>query len=148
MGRSLGNGHLIDNIQPIASTVTETHSSIKPSDATKLYRLMLVDEDTGLPQRAASLSEAQLIAQLLYKDAANSCLPCLRTTSLSAGESETESEVGSLRSAGHIAKQGGPCQHCGTSAVSSRVFYACTTAQNICQSSRRFLSQTSVFALL
>ena len=126
MGPSLHHGQLIDDIQSIASTEAGIYSGSKPSNVAKLYRLMLVDEDTGLPQRAASLSEAQLIAQLLYKDAANSSLPCLRTTSASAVESDSDSDTGSLRCAGHIAKQGGPCQHCGTSAVSFYYFKACT----------------------
>lgn len=118
MGLSLIDNHSIYNSQPTVSTETVLQGGGKQGDVAKLHCLMLVDEETGLPQRAASLSEAQAIAQILHKHGANSSLPCLKTSSQNAAESDSESEVGSLRSMGHLAKQGGPCRHCGTAAVS------------------------------
>ena len=78
-----------------------------------LYCLALVDTETGLPQRIATELEAELVGRTLYKDAANSSLPCLRTVS----ESMSDSDSGTPRSVGQLAKHGGPCQHCGTAAV-------------------------------
>ena len=101
------------------------------AEVTRLYRLMLVDEDTGRPRRLASVSEAELVAKSLHEDAANSCLPCLKSASTSSFASDSESGADSPRSAGQLAKHGGPCQHCGTSAVS------CILTTYIAQDSKR-----------
>jgi len=86
-------------------------------DARSLYCLVLVDEETGQPQRVATELEAELVARSLHKDATNSSLPCLRAVSESVSAS-SDSDSGTPRYVGHLAKHGGPCQHCGTSAVS------------------------------
>ena len=116
MGISLGEEDGRDKDRSILSAGSGSPSTAKKSDVVQLYRLMLIDEDTGLPRRAASLSEAQLIAQTLYRDAANSSLPCLRTASIGTLESDSDSDSGSLRSACQVAKHSG-CDHCGTSVV-------------------------------
>lgn len=116
MGISLGEIDGRDKGSSILSAGSGYPSTTKKSDVVQLYRLMLIDEETGLPRRAASLSEAQLIAQTLYRDAANSSLPCLRTASTGTPESDSDSDSGSLRSACQVAKHSG-CDHCGTSVV-------------------------------
>lgn len=93
--------------------------SADASAEAKLYRLMLVDEDTGQPQRLASLSEAEIVAQTLSRDASSSSLPCLKSASREVTTSEGDSEPDSPRSSGQLSKSGGPCHHCGASAVRS-----------------------------
>ena len=102
-------------------------SAKKPADSTciqacgeeaKLYRLMLIDEITGSPQRLASHSEAVHVAQTLYKDSANSCLPCLKTSQSSTDEEQLE--VDFSVPIGQLSKIGGPCHHCGATSVGLR----------------------------
>lgn len=60
--------------------------------------------------------EAELVAQALFKHAHSFTLPCLRASGTCT--SDSESEVDMPRCRGHLAKSGGPCRHCGISAVS------------------------------
>jgi hypothetical protein len=90
-------------------------SSSMDSGTRSLYCLVLVDEETGQPRRVATEMEAELVARSLHKDASNSSLPCLRAVSESVSAS-SESDSETPRYVGHLAKHGGPCQHCGTSA--------------------------------
>ena len=106
----MGKGPLVESVPETDSTSGQAVSSCQ------LYRLMLVDEETGQPQRAATESEAELVARSLHKDASNACLPCLRAVSESVSTG-SDSDSGTPRYVGHLAKHGGPCQHCGTSAV-------------------------------
>lgn len=87
-------------------------------DGMKLYCLMRVDESTGQPKRMASLSEVQLVAQTLYKEGANSSFPYGKSASQSLSRNGSEADSGSPKLTAQSVKQGGPCQHCGTSAVS------------------------------
>lgn len=104
--------------QPASALSVECDSECSGASADtsgrSLYCLALVDEATGVPQRLATEIEAEVIARTLFKDAGNTSLPCLRILS----ESMSDSDSGTPRSVGHLAKHGGPCQHCGTSAVS------------------------------
>jgi len=104
-------------------------SSSMDSGTRSLYCLVLVDEETGQPRRVATEMEAELVARSLHKDASNSSLPCLRAVSESVSAS-SESDSETPRYVGHLAKHGGPCQHCGTSAVSGTVIFVKDMSQN------------------